>query len=309
MNEIVNTNLIRLIRNHPELLNEEQRQAINSMALLLDGANKVIKEADDADLYEQLSTWRQLWLQSLKSDLTRITYERALKYFDTWVNNTKPNVLHLRYHEAEAFALSNEVRIKQNGKPRSPKSIRAIIEAVSAYYTILERYSEGQIHNPFKGLKSKPDDKALANKLVPEKKEVEALLASTTGIVKAAIAAMAYRGFRIGALPNLELATRNGTTTFKTTTKGKKQTGLIPNKVMNAIKEAGLSKKAPFKDMNVAQIRRTLKKLGYTPHSFRHYFAVTFYEQEKDIEHLRRLLNHVSLDTTKVYLQSLNIIQ
>ena len=302
---IVNIDLIRIIRNHPELLNEEQRQAINSMAVLLDGASKVIKAADDADLFEQLPQWRQLWLQSLKSDLTRTTYERALGHFDDWVNNTGQNPLQLRYVDAETFALSNEVRVKQNGGVRSPKSIRAILEAVSSYYSALERYSEGQIRNPFKGLKSKPKDKPLANKLVPNEQEVEMILANTTGIVRAAIAAMAYRGFRIGALKDLELATRNGTTTFKTITKGKEQTGQIPDKVMDAIKDAGLSRKAPFKDINIAQIRRTLKKLGYTPHSFRHYFAITTYEQTKDIELVRRLLNHESLDTTQVYLQSL----
>lgn len=37
------------------------------------------------------------------------------------------------------------------------------------------------------------------------------------------------------------------------------------------------------------------------PHNLRHLFAVTYYEEEKDIAHLADILGHSSIDTTRIY--------
>lgn len=53
---------------------------------------------------------------------------------------------------------------------------------------------------------------------------------------------------------------------------------------------------------------KVCKCAKYSCHSFRHYFAERHYEKHKDIEVLRRLLNHEGINTTQIYLQSLGIM-
>lgn len=59
-----------------------------------------------------------------------------------------------------------------------------------------------------------------------------------------------------------------------------------------------------------SNIWKSIKKLCATaevdpckafPHNFRHLFARTFYEQDKDLAHLADILGHSSVDTTRIY--------
>ena len=45
----------------------------------------------------------------------------------------------------------------------------------------------------------------------------------------------------------------------------------------------------------------SLKKKGYTAHSFRHSFATRLTEKNVNILLVQRLLGHLSLDSTKIY--------
>lgn len=44
-----------------------------------------------------------------------------------------------------------------------------------------------------------------------------------------------------------------------------------------------------------------LKKKGYTAHSFRHSFATRLIERKVNLLLVQRLLGHLSLDSTKIY--------
>lgn len=44
-----------------------------------------------------------------------------------------------------------------------------------------------------------------------------------------------------------------------------------------------------------------------TPHTLRHAFATEFYRQTKDIETLRKILGHVDISTTQIYVTLANI--
>lgn len=44
-----------------------------------------------------------------------------------------------------------------------------------------------------------------------------------------------------------------------------------------------------------------LKKKGYTAHSFRHSFATRLTEKNVNLLLIQRLLGHLSLDSTKIY--------
>ena len=112
----------------------------------------------------------------------------------------------------------------------------------------------------------------------------------------------------------------------------------MPSEAMDAIEQAGLSRKKPFEGVDVKtltkRIERELDRLAgkgliaghtaerminkkpkdvvvsdYSCHGFRHFYAVAQYEATRDIEKVRRLLNHADLNTTQAYLQSLGLLE
>ena len=112
----------------------------------------------------------------------------------------------------------------------------------------------------------------------------------------------------------------------------------MPKAAMDAIEAAGLSRKTPFDGVDVKtltkRIEAALNRLAaagliagqavtrkihgkpkdvvvadYSCHSFRHFYAVTEYGKDHDIDRVRRLLNHADLNTTQTYLQSLGCIE
>jgi integrase/recombinase XerD len=46
---------------------------------------------------------------------------------------------------------------------------------------------------------------------------------------------------------------------------------------------------------------------AYSAHDFRHYFAVSEYQKDKDIYKLSKLLDHTNISITETYLKSLKI--
>ena len=53
--------------------------------------------------------------------------------------------------------------------------------------------------------------------------------------------------------------------------------------------------------VNMHLMMSGLKKKGYTAHSFRHIFATRLTEKNVNILLVQRLLGHMSLDSTKIY--------
>ena len=102
--------------------------------------------------------------------------------------------------------------------------------------------------------------------------------------------------------------------------KGKQRTVLISRKLREALlaysEEAGITSGPIFvtksgNPMDRSNVWRELRKLcpaahvekhKVFPHNFRHLFAVTFYQLEKDVAKLADLLGHASIDTTRIYI-------
>ena len=329
--------LIAFYRANPGKLSDKDREAIAKFALMQDQANKVIEKADAAEQAAKFEKWTKLFFESRKSKRTRAVYEAAFERLKAFCEGRGIELSQIEYADAVDFTLSAELKHGKRGA-RGEQSIRVDIAAVSSLYSELERLSKGKIRNPFLRLQTKPGKKRDGDKSVPTAKELEAILANTSGQVGAAIACMSYRGFRIGALPELELDARDGKTTFNTFTKGKAQAGVMPKEAMEAIESAGLNRKKPFADVSVdtlkMRLQRELDRLAaqgliaghtaerminhkpkdvvvsdYSCHSFRHFYAVQEYGKDRDIERVRRLLNHADLNTTQAYLQSLGCIE
>jgi integrase len=86
---------------------------------------------------------------------------------------------------------------------------------------------------------------------------------------------------------------------------------------LEAIKAAGLPLRGPFAGLipNTLEKRivRAIEKLYkagkvkgvYSPHDFRHLYAVTEYRKDKDIHRVSKLLGHASILVTENYLKGL----
>lgn len=325
-------------RANPESLTLEETAVIGNLAKILDQANRRIKEADQMELSSRYTEWKALFLDGFKSKATRRSYEKAISRLEAFCEAERIEPTELRHEGAKRFAQSSFCRGKEEGGgERAPESIRLTLTAVSSLYSEMSRLSEGAVYNPFLRLKAKPQAARTKDKAVPTEAELDAILANTSGEVRAAIACMSYRGLRIGALPSLTLTTRNGKTTFRTVTKGKEQRGELPKAAMDAIEAAGLSRKKPFEGMKettlAKRVERELDRLAaqgliaghkaerminhkaqtvtvsdYSCHGFRHFYAIAEYNEDFDIERVRRLLNHSTLTITQTYLQSLGLL-
>lgn len=328
--------ILSFFRENPQAMPKELQKAITQYAIIKDQSNRIIERADAEERKAKFAEWVELFLQTRKSNRTREAYKAAFIRLQAFCEHEEIEPSGIDYEQATRFTLSQELRQGTRGN-RSEQSIRLDISAVSSLYSELERLSKGKIRNPFLRLATKPGKKKGGDKSVPTLAELETILNNTKGQVRAAIACMAYRGLRIGALPELRLATRDGLTIFEAFTKGKEQKGELPQAALEAINKAGLSRKNPFEGENVnslkMRIQRELDRLAsegliaghsverkingkpcqrtvsdYSCHSFRHFYATTQYKETKDIERVRRLLNHADLNTTQVYLQSLGFL-
>jgi integrase len=199
---------------------------------------------------------------------------------------------------------------------RSPAAVRLDVAAVSSLYSFLERRYSG-IHNPFRGTKARPRQKPVRELQIPTEIEVKTIIDALEGIPRAAVAIMAYRGLRVGALPGLSIRGA----TFRAVSKGKTISGHFSDQVFDYIKTSGLSPTKPFFGRSEAQIadairyktkilNRELKVLApYSVHDFRHFYAVQEYKRYPDIYRISVLLGHSSINVTERYLKSLRIIE
>lgn len=131
-------------------------------------------------------------------------------------------------------------------------------------------------------------------------------------------------GIRISELPFITVeAVETGMATVRG--KGKLRTVLIPKKLQRALQKyygsRGIRSGAIFvtrtgNPMSRSNIWMEMKKLCKSahveetkvfPHNFRHLFAVTFYNLEKDIAKLADLLGHTSIETTRIYIMESGI--
>jgi integrase len=196
----------------------------------------------------------------------------------------------------------------------SPNSIRLTVAGISAFYSYLERrYSV--IKNPIRGTKARPGVKTVKDIEIPSEIELFTILNELPELERMAVYIMAYRGLRVGALNNLKVWGNK----YQSYSKGKNIYGEFPSEVIVNIKTSELNNKTPFETLTTNALklriyRQTMRlqregkiKAAYSAHDFRHYFAVTEYQKDKDIYKLSKLLDHTNISITENYLKSLKI--
>ena len=265
---------------------------------------------------------RETFLDYTKSPHTRRAYIAALNRLENWASRKDINPLELTTAGADNFIHD----MKAEG--RAGNSTRRDVAAVSAFYSFLERNTDGKVRNPIRGTRQRPPKENKKDTVIPSKDDYEKILAELPPIERAIVITMASRGLRAGALPDLELKGKkyHGKSKSKKLSENDTAGITLPSEALEAIKAAGLDVKKPFSwetrqgtgnSANAIEGRinyhiEKLYKAGkiaarYSCHDFRHLFAIREYEKNKDIFRLSKLLNHAGIQITQIYLKSLGI--
>ncbi len=310
----------------PENL-QKKIQQYAALDIYKDRAKEVI-EANQVDINEIVIQW----LAIRKSSKTQEAYKKALDDFFIFLKSLNINPLLVKPGLTDKYMMQLTGRLK-------PNTIRQKMSACSSFYSLLKRYSFISV-NPFHGaaLPRKEYRKAIQTDLtktipVMNKEEYEIILEEIENRIKTfgkrscdkrirvgakklkiAIHFMAEYGLRAGAIQTIIIQDDR----FSFLTKGNKSYNRIledesKNLIMN------FPNKQPFKTYGKKTMQSALKTItsflyesrlirySYSCHDFRHFYAVNFYEKEKDIVRLKALLGHASINVTDVYLQSLGI--
>lgn len=277
--------------------------ALVAKAVVVDGLKDELKRRLDLARID-LAAKRQLFLARYRSLQTRRSYQTALAALEEWTTRAGVNPLDLKPRHADAYIASLS---------GSPSSIRLKVAAASSFFTFLDRETEGRIRNPFLGTKLRPS-RSSAPPMVPSLLDVETVMTATSGDLKAAIVAVLEHGFRVGALPTLQI----WGTRYQGISKGSHISGIISERTKIAVKEAGLDPRTPWKATSSDSLRNRFRFLCsrlfsqhkiaaiYSIHDLRHFFAIQRYLADKDVYSLKLLLGHASLQVTENYLRGLH---
>lgn len=294
----------KLLKEAPSLkdLSLEQLDAIAKAVVLEDLKDDLKHRRDLAKV--DLPTLQEAFLTRQKSTHTRRAYESALNLLTAWAKRAGVHIIEMKPRHADVFIASLE---------GAASSIRLKVAVVSSFFAFLTRETENRVTNPFRGTRARPKRQTSAP-LVPTDEDTRILLTVSEGSLHAAILCMVEHGFRIGALPTLEIWGAR----YKASSKGKLLAGELSTETIEAIKESGLDPRHPWAGTDPEAIRdafrylaRTLYKKGtikapYSVHDLRHYYAIKQYRQDHDIYRLKELLGHSSIQVTETYLRGIS---
>ena len=300
----------QLISQNNNIITEEQAELLIKQANYLNildymKEEQLIKQIDYET--EKENFFKQC--SKTKSNHTKRQYKNGLNKLEEYCRINNKNILFIKAREADDFI--TEV----NSSELSNLSIRALVSSCSSFFSFLERRYPF-IKNPFRGTKTRPPVKNKKRLEVPTKKEIELIIKDISDpLIKMAVIFIMECGVRVGALPKLEI--RNNK--YYSYSKGKEISWKVTDKVIKELKKNNLAFNAPFKNKSSEVIRnifyRSSKRLyeqgkikaSYSIHDIRHYFAVTLYKKTRDIELIRKALNHSNIAITGLYLRSLEV--
>ncbi len=245
-----------------------------------------------------------------RSKHTQNAYTRSLTALESFCNSHKIEILTLSHSQADDFINS----LRSSGL--APATLLQRIAGCSSFFSWLSRRHD-IIRNPFPGSRVLPRHQAVRVCVIPTKKEFYAILKNYNNpTTKLIIMILATCGFRIGALPSLHIIKNS----YKAQSKGKEISGILSDDIISEIKKVFPETwKQPFASFNLNSLKKRVENLTtslfkkgfisgkFSPHDFRHYFAVTHYKKHKDIYKLSKLLHHSSVGITGNYLKSINV--
>ncbi len=305
---LISQNNILLSKEQAELLGK-QANILNILDYLKEEQliNKIDYSTEKETFFKQCS--------KTKSKHTKRQYQNGLKKLEEYCESNNKNILFFKPIDADDFI----TEIVYNNE-LSNLSVRALVSSCSSFFSFLERRYT-YIKNPFRGTKTRPPVRNKKKVEVPNKKEIELIIKDISDpIIKSAIICIRECGVRVGALEKMQIRkNKSGEYKYYSYSKGKEVSWYITDKAINELKKNKLSLTSPFQNKSSEVIRnvfyRSSKRLynqgkikaSYSIHDIRHYFAVSMYKKTKDIELIRRALNHSSISITGIYLKSLEV--
>jgi len=244
---------------------------------------------------------KEVFLQKYKSHHSKRTYKNALDKLFAFCRNFNIELLALTPAQADNF-------IYELSNKSSSSVARLGASVASSFYSFLERRHSG-IKNPFRGSKARPSERKVRNFEIPTKPELDIIINELPKLYANAVSIMANTGLRVGALPTLKKVAGNR---YTAESKGKFFSLELPKDFETEIealqgKTAGTLESVLHYHIN--RLHQEGKINGkYSPHDFRHFFAVNLYQKTKDIYKLKTALNHSSISTTERYLRGLGQI-
>jgi len=287
----------------PELkdLTPEQMESVAKLVI----AKRLAKQLDKkvTSFLIDLQKEKEIFLKAKTSYHSQRTYSNAINKLFDYCGSHNIEPLELTPMQADNFLYDLSSR-------NSASVARLAGSVASAFYSFLER-RHTDFKNPFRGTKARPKDRKAKTLAIPSTKELATILNEMPSPYSLAIAIMAETGLRVGAFASL----RKIGYRWHVESKGKTYSFAMPKHL-----EPELDKPT---NLEVLQ-RPTLQKMLvhyltklhnagktqslYSPHDFRHFFAVREYERTKDIYRVQRLLNHSSLAITERYLKGIGQI-
>jgi site-specific recombinase XerC len=284
-------------------------------------ARVVVAESLKDDLHREADlaridylTERDRFLQRASRTGSRHTlrsYRAALEHLEAWCAAAAQRLSPLELTPA----LADDFIESEKASGASPATVQLRVAAASSFWTWLERRHE-EIRNPFRGTRSRPAKKARRTLAVPSDAEVRLLEAEAEPTLAAAIVLMGQGGLRVGALPAMSITGAR----WSSTTKGKEQSGKVPEEAREAITRAGLPLRSPFTGFSAAAIADRFRRLAiklheagklqarYSVHDLRHAFAVRLYVATHDVYQVEKALGHATVAVTETYLRSLGLV-
>jgi site-specific recombinase XerD len=305
-NDKVEALAVKLATESPELkdLDQEQLEQIAKIVITKRLTEELDNKAKVANIDYKVE--RDIFLMTTSKTGSRYTkgsYRSALDLLEKFCKKNSINMFMMTYAQADDFIYS---------LTGSPNSKRLTIAAISSFFSYLERRYL-VIQNPIRGTKARPTSKNVKELEIPDEIEVMTILNEIPELEKMAVYIMAYRGLRVGGLNKLKVWGNH----YKTVSKGKSIQGEFPVEVICNIKVSMLDKNTPFSSLTTNALklriyRATMKlqkqgkiRSAYSAHDFRHFYAISEYQKDKDIYKLSKLLDHSNIAITETYLKSL----
>lgn len=286
-------------------LSEEQLKEVAAWYLkrkLTDDMESLVRSSQiDLDLA------RSQFLDTFDSLYTKKAYLASLNRFQEFCHKKNKDYISMTPALADEWILS----LRQDN--RATSSVRKDVAVISSFYTFLERHHD--IKNIFRGTRVRPKNNPTPNKLkVPDALDFVTVVNNLPRELSVIVRMMGSIGLRAGAFEHLSLYGN----VLATVSKGKSVRMTISDEIILLFDINNLPRKNPFLHWKPHRIENLLRyytsklfcqgmiKDVYSAHDFRHYFAVQEYSANRDIYRLSKLLNHSSIQTTQLYLRSLN---
>lgn len=238
-----------------------------------------------------------------KSTATINKYTRDIRHFMNWLPHCEiKKTTVIKYKEYLV-------------KKYKPRSVNSMIAALNCFFKYINRYD--LVIKPIK-IQQQPFRN---QSLYITREEYQKMVDLTTDTqTKMLIQTLANSGIRVSEVQDLTVEAVKEKE-FIIYNKGKSRIVYIPKmlrkELMNYCEKQKIKNGSIFinkdgKSLNRVTIWRKIKKAAREsgiletkafPHNFRHLYAVTFYEKNKDVDLLATILGHSSINTTRIYIQ------